>query len=60
MGRNVVFIKWDGLWYPCCGYRLTTKPCKLKYKAKSKAKNINYCYSNNQMGRNKCVLFNDF
>jgi DNA-directed RNA polymerase subunit RPC12/RpoP len=21
-----IFIKWDGLWCPCCGYRLRTKP----------------------------------
>jgi hypothetical protein len=29
-----IFIKWDGLWCPCCGYRLRTKPRNLKYKAK--------------------------
>jgi hypothetical protein len=27
-----VFIKFDGLWCPCCGYRLRTKPRNLKYK----------------------------
>ena len=31
-----LFIKWDGLWCPCCGYRLRTKPRNLKYKAKLK------------------------
>ena len=41
--RNVVkyvslFIGWDGLWCPCCGYRLRTKPRNLKYKAKLKAR----------------------
>jgi hypothetical protein len=29
-----IFIKWDGLWCPCCGYRLRTRPRNLKYKAK--------------------------
>lgn len=28
-----IFIKWEGLWCPCCGYRLRTKPRNLKYKA---------------------------
>jgi predicted amidophosphoribosyltransferase len=31
------FLKWDGLWCPCCGYRLRTKPRNLKYKAKLRA-----------------------
>jgi hypothetical protein len=34
-----LFIKWDGLWCPCCGYRLRTKPRNLKYKAKLRARN---------------------
>jgi hypothetical protein len=29
-----IFIQWNGLWCPCCGYRLRTKPRNLKYKAK--------------------------
>ena len=33
-----IFIKWEGLWCPCCGYRLRTKPRKLKYKAKLRAR----------------------
>src|SRR5688572_26128727 len=33
-----IFIKWDGLWCPCCGYRLRSKPRNLKYKAKLRAK----------------------
>jgi DNA-directed RNA polymerase subunit RPC12/RpoP len=28
----------DGLWCPCCGYRLRTKPRNLKYKAKLRAR----------------------
>jgi hypothetical protein len=35
-----LFIKWDGLWCPCCGYRLRTKPRNLKYKAKLKTEKI--------------------
>jgi hypothetical protein len=33
-----LFIKWDGLWCPCCGYRLRTRPRNLKYKAKLRAR----------------------
>ena len=32
-----IFLKWEGLWCPCCGYRLRTKPRNLKYKAKLRA-----------------------
>ena len=33
-----IFIKWEGLWCPCCGYRLRTTPRNLKYKAKLRAR----------------------
>jgi hypothetical protein len=33
-----IFLKWDGLWCPCCGYRLRTKPRSLKYKAKLRSR----------------------
>jgi DNA-directed RNA polymerase subunit RPC12/RpoP len=33
-----LFIRWDGLSCPCCGYKLRTKPRNLKYKAKLKAR----------------------
>jgi hypothetical protein len=29
-----IFIKWDGLWCPCCGYRLRIGPRCFKFKAK--------------------------
>ena len=29
-----IFIKWDGLWCPCCGYRLRTKPRNMKFKVR--------------------------
>jgi hypothetical protein len=29
-----LFIKWDGLWCPCCGYKLRTRPRHFKLKAK--------------------------
>jgi hypothetical protein len=35
-----IFIKWDGLWCPCCGYRLRSKPRNLKYKAKLRTRMI--------------------
>lgn len=33
-----IFIEWDGLWCPCCGYRLRTKPRNAKYKQKFRDK----------------------
>lgn len=29
-----IFIKWAGIWCPCCGYRLRTKPRNRVYKSK--------------------------
>ncbi len=29
-----IFIHWNGLCCPCCGYRLRTKPRNSKYKVK--------------------------
>ena len=31
------FLKWDGLWCPCCGYRLRTRPRNLKLKTELRA-----------------------
>jgi hypothetical protein len=28
-----IFLTWDGLWCPCCGYRLRTRPRNSKFKA---------------------------
>jgi hypothetical protein len=33
-----LFIEWPGLWCPCCGYRLRSKPRNLKYKDKLRAR----------------------
>ena len=33
-----IFIKWDGLWCPCCGYRLRNGPRSFKFKAKLRIK----------------------
>lgn len=27
-----IWLKWEGIWCPCCGYRLRTKPRNKKYK----------------------------
>jgi len=36
-----IFLKWDGFWCPCCGYRLRTRPRNMKFKAEMRArKNI--------------------
>jgi len=29
-----IYINWDGLWCPCCNYKLRTKPRSSKYKEK--------------------------
>ncbi len=29
-----IYLKWDGVFGPCCGYRLRTKPRNLKLEAK--------------------------
>jgi hypothetical protein len=27
-----LFLRWDGFWCPCCGYRLRTRPRNKKFK----------------------------
>ncbi len=31
-----IFMRWDGLWCPCCGCRVRTKPRNSKFKRKLK------------------------
>ncbi len=33
-----IFIKWDGLWCPCCNYRLRMKPRNMDYRDKLRAR----------------------
>jgi len=33
-----IFLKWNGLWCPCCGYRLRTRPRNSKFKAELRAR----------------------
>lgn len=33
-----IFLKWDGLWCPCCGYRLRMSPRNLNHSAKVRAR----------------------
>jgi hypothetical protein len=33
-----IFIKWDGLWCPCCNYRLRMKPRDIHYREKLKTR----------------------
>ncbi|MGB6532199.1 MAG: hypothetical protein WBF33_29185, partial [Candidatus Nitrosopolaris sp.] len=35
-----VFLEWDGLFCPCCGNRLRTKPRNMKYKTKLDSRNF--------------------
>ena len=32
-----IFLNWDGLWCPCCGSRLRTKPRNVRFKAELRA-----------------------
>jgi len=32
--RCEIFINWDGLWCPCCNYRLRLKPRNKQYRDK--------------------------
>ena len=34
-----IFLNWNGLWCPCCGYRLRTRPRNSKFKAELRANN---------------------
>jgi hypothetical protein len=35
-----MFIRWEGLWCPCCGYRLRSKPRNLKYRVKLRQRSL--------------------
>ena len=37
-----IYIKWDGLWCPCCGYMLRNKPKNNQYKQRYN-KNMWHC-----------------
>jgi hypothetical protein len=54
-----IFIKWDGLWCPCCGCRLRTGPRHFKFKAKlaekraiDRAKELNIFSSIQSLNKN--------
>jgi hypothetical protein len=53
-----IFLKWEGLWCPCCGYRLRTRPRNLKYKAKlrTRKKIDEYKLSLQQQGQQQAAL----
>jgi hypothetical protein len=37
-----IFLNWNGLWCPCCGYRLRTRPRNVRFKTQLRAfKEIN-------------------
>jgi hypothetical protein len=33
-----IFLKWDGLWCPCCSYRLRMRPRNIHYREKLMAR----------------------
>jgi len=33
-----IYMIWDGMWCPCCGYKLRSKPRNKLYKAKLRIK----------------------
>jgi hypothetical protein len=36
-----IFLKWDGMWCPCCGYRVRTRPRGQKFKERLRIMNQN-------------------
>jgi hypothetical protein len=32
-----IFLRWDGFWCPCCGYRLRTRPRNVRFKTQLRA-----------------------
>ena len=36
-----IFLKWDGMWCPCCGYRVRTRPRGHKFKERLRIMNQN-------------------
>jgi hypothetical protein len=34
-----IFLKWDGMWCPCCGYRVRTRPRGHKFKERLRIMN---------------------
>ena len=43
-----IFMKWDGAWCPCCGYRVRTKPRNSKFKQKLKITRIVHIENKNK------------
>src|SRR5919197_3950686 len=35
-----LFVQWDGLFCPCCGYRLRTRPRSMKFKIKLRKQKV--------------------
>jgi hypothetical protein len=38
--RCNLYIKWEGLWCPCCGYKLRVGPRHSKFKAKLREQKV--------------------
>ena len=36
-----IFIQWEGLWCPCCGYKLRMTPRSSKFKRKLREESVN-------------------
>ena len=32
-----MYVSWEGIWCPCCGYKMRAKPRNIIYKAKLRA-----------------------
>jgi hypothetical protein len=64
-----IFMKWDGLWCPCCGCRVRTKPRNSKFKQRlmitrkvhneneNKEKHLPLFYGKNGVTANSSCLF---
>ncbi|MGC1132705.1 MAG: hypothetical protein WA941_07775, partial [Nitrososphaeraceae archaeon] len=50
-----IFIDWEGLWCPCCGYRLRAKPRNLRYKSKMREQKLETDLKRQQSGSSQTV-----
>jgi hypothetical protein len=54
-----MFIEWDGLWCPCCGYRLRLKPRSSKCRAKLR-QDTSEIHSKGHELHSSQTIFNEF
>jgi hypothetical protein len=51
-----IFIKWDALWCPCCGFRLRTRPRNSTFKERFAIRTRQQQARNNKQGKAPIVV----